>query len=93
MNFSLWLSWIPAQFLNGRLFAANRVREMSPARRLAYVAGSPLIPLVRLVRIASAVRSRPLVLRFVRSLPALIIGLAVDGAAQFTGYLLGQVTP
>ena len=89
MNFSLWLSWIPAQFFNGRLFAANRAREMSSARRLAYVAGSPLIPLVRLLRIASAVRSRPLVLRFVQSLPALIICLAVDGAAQFTGYLLG----
>lgn len=89
INFSLWLSWIPAQFFNGRLFAAARVREMSLARRLAYVAGSPLIPLVRLLRIAGALRSRRLVLRFVQSLPALIIGLAVDGAAQFVGYLLG----
>ena len=89
MNFSLWRSWIPAQFLNGRLFAANRVREMSPVRRLAYAAGSPLIPLVRLLRIAGVVRSRPLVLRYIQSLPALIVGLAVDGAAQFTGYLLG----
>src|SRR5688500_5467858 len=33
MNFSLWLSWIPAQFLNGRLFAGARAREMSHPRR------------------------------------------------------------
>jgi len=88
-NFSLWLSWIPAQFFNGRLFAANRVRDMSLARRLAYAAGSPLIPMIRLLRIAGAARSQPLFLRFVQSLPALIVGLGVDGVAQLTGYLLG----
>jgi hypothetical protein len=88
-NFTLWLSWIPAQFFNGRLFAGARVRQMSHLRRMAYIAGSPLIPLVRLLRIAAAVRSRPIAARFFLSLPALIVGLAVDGAAQFVGYLLG----
>jgi GT2 family glycosyltransferase len=89
MNFSLWLSWIPAQFLNGRLFAGARAREMSHPRRLAYAAGSPLIPLIRLIRIARAARSSQLLPRFFQGLPALIVGLAVDGVAQFVGYLLG----
>lgn len=90
MNFSLWMSWIPSQFLNGRLFAGARARQMSPLRRWVYAVGSPLIPLVRLVRIAgAAVRSSELRPRFFQSLPALIIGLTVDGAAQFVGYLIG----
>jgi hypothetical protein len=90
MNFSLWKSWIPSQFLNARLFAGARARAMSPLRRFAYAAGSPLIPLVRLLRIGSgAVRSRELRPRFFQALPALIIGLTVDGAGQFVGYLIG----
>jgi hypothetical protein len=88
-NFSLWSSWIPAQFLNGRLFAANRARQMSGPTRWAFAVGSPLIPMVRLLRIAGAVRSSHLLRRFFVSLPELIIGLIVDGAAQLVGYLLG----
>jgi hypothetical protein len=90
MNFSLWTSWIPSQFLNGRLFAGARARQMSPLKRLGYAVGSPLIPLVRLLRIGSgALRSRELRPRFFQALPALIVGLTVDGAAQFVGYLVG----
>ena len=90
MNFSLWMSWIPSQYLNGRVFAGARARQMSPLRRLGYAVGSPLIPLVRLMRIASgAIRSSYLRPRFFQSLPALVIGLTVDGAAQFVGYLFG----
>ena len=90
MNFSLWRSWIPSQFLNARLFAGARARQMSQLKRLVYAAGSPLIPLVRLSRIASiTMRSSELRLRFFQSLPALIVGLTIDGAAQLVGYLLG----
>ena len=91
MNFSLWGSWIPSQFLNARLFAAARARPMSFLRRLGYAVGSPLIPLVRLLRIGGgALRSRELRPRFFQALPALIVGLTVDGAGQFVGYLIGS---
>jgi GT2 family glycosyltransferase len=90
MNFSLWRSWIPSQYLNGRVFAGARARQMSAPRRIGYAVGSPLIPLVRLLRIGSrAIRSSHLRPRFFQGLPALLIGLTVDGAAQFVGYLLG----
>jgi hypothetical protein len=88
-NFSLWSSWIRIQFMNGHHFAGARVRQMSRMRRLAYVAGSPMIPFVRLIRIASAVRSRGLQRRFFLCVPFLVVGLLLDGAGQLFGYLTG----
>jgi GT2 family glycosyltransferase len=88
-NFSLWRSWLPVQYCAGRLFAGSRVLGMPSWKRLLYVAGAPLIPLVRLARIArQAVRAR-LAGRFLASLHALAVGLALDGLGQFMGYLAG----
>lgn len=88
-NFSLWRSWLPVQYHNGRMFAGSRVRDMPAWKRLIYIIGSPLIPLVRLGRIAQqALRARQLG-RFATCFHALVIGLALDGAGQFAGYLLG----
>lgn len=88
-NFSLWSSWIPVQFYSGRLFAGSRARHMSPQRRLVFIAGSPLIPFVRLLRIASSVRTGGLLGQFLLCLPTLVIGLVLDGAGQMTGYTMG----
>ena len=88
-NFSLWSSWIPAQYHNGRLFAGTRVRRMSLMWRIVYFAGAPLIPLVRLYRIARAARNHEVWGHFLRSLPALVIGLVLDGVGQMTGYAVG----
>jgi GT2 family glycosyltransferase len=88
-NFSLWSSWIPAQFFNGRLFAATRVRQMSAAKRWVYVLGSPLIPLVRLARVSSPRRSRALLGPYLRCLPVLVVGLMLDGIGQMLGYAFG----
>jgi glycosyl transferase family 2 len=88
-NFSRWRSWLPVQFLSGRSFAGARRSGMSPRRRAVYVAGSPLIPLVRLVRLAGAARGTRLRLRFVGALPALAVGLALDALGQMTGYAFG----
>jgi GT2 family glycosyltransferase len=88
-NFSLWRSWLPVQYYAGRLFAGSRARGMPGWKRLLYVVGAPLIPLVRLARIArQAVRAR-LSGRFLASLHALAAGLALDGLGQFMGYLAG----
>ncbi len=88
-NFSLWSSWIPAQFYNGRLFAGVRARQKSPSWRLMFVLGFPLIPVVRLWRIWAGLSSTALQIQFLGCLHALSIGLAIDGIGQMVGYALG----
>lgn len=86
-NFSLPGPWLKAHYHNGRLFAGVRGEGMSTLKRLVYVIGSPLIPLVRLARTVRAngraLREHP------ACLPALVAGFVVDAAGQFAGYLLG----
>jgi hypothetical protein len=88
-NFSLWASWLPAQFYNGRMFAGARARSKSVAWRILFVLGSPLIPMVRLHRLWTGLPSKELQIRFFRCLHALFIGLAIDGVGQMIGYALG----
>lgn len=59
-------------------------------RQLFFAAASPLIPLVRLWRVAGEFR-RPgrSYWRLARMAPALVIGLALDGVGQFLGYAVG----
>jgi hypothetical protein len=58
-------------------------------RRVVYVAGSPLIPAVRLVRIWREARGRPGHRAPWSCLHALVAGLAMDGLGQMVGYALG----
>jgi hypothetical protein len=91
VNFSRWSSWLQAQFHNGRVFAGTRIAAMSGVRRIVYIVGSPLIPMVRFRRVLKEIRKpgRPkLALRYV--LPTLSIGLICDGVGQLTGYVLGS---
>jgi hypothetical protein len=89
-NFALAASWYPVQFYAGRAFGASRARPWSVAKRLLYFAASPLIPVVRLWRCLRelAKPGRPVEL-IPRILPALCLGLAIDGFGQMMGYLLG----
>jgi hypothetical protein len=88
-NFSLWSSWIPAQFYNGRLFAGARARQKPLSWRIIFALGSPLIPIVRLWRIWTGLPSQDLKVQFLSCLHALMIGLAIDGMGQMVGYALG----
>ena len=88
-NFSLWRSWLPVQYLAGRVFAGARVRAMPWWRRAVFATGSPLIPWLRLWRIWRTARSPELRPYFGRCLHALVIGLLLDGVGQLTGYLAG----
>lgn len=88
-NFSLWTSWIPAQFFNGRLFAGARARGKGLPWRILFVLGSPMIPVVRMWRLWQGLPSQELKRRFVSCWPALIFGLTIDGAGQFLGYAFG----
>ncbi len=88
-NFSLWSSWLPVLWLNGRAFAAERRKGMSVFVRAVYVAGASLIPFVRLARVATAARSTQLRRQFARCFPAVLVGLAVDALGQMVGYAWG----
>ena len=88
-NFSLWCSWLPAQWHNGRLFAGTRALGKPLSWRILFTLGAPLIPAVRLWRIWIGLPSKELRGRFVSCLPALAIGLLVDGIGQMIGYAAG----
>jgi GT2 family glycosyltransferase len=88
-NFSLWSSWLPVSFLNGRTFAAERRKGMSVPVRVAYVVGAPLIPFVRAARTAGSARTQELRRQFLLCLPAMLIGLGADALGQMVGYAIG----
>jgi hypothetical protein len=90
-NFSLFSSWVQAQFFGGWVFGGSRVLTMSLFQRLLYLAGAPLIPFVRFVRICRHIMrtKKNLDCPMVRLLPVLLFGLAIDGVGQMLGYALG----
>ena len=89
-NFSALLPSLTLRFNGGRLFASARARVWPAWQRLLFTLGSPLIPAVRCLRIMRELfrpgRPRHLLLRV---LPALLIGLAFDGAGEMVGYAFG----
>ena len=90
MNFGFWSSWLPVMFLNGRAFADTRASGWPLTKRLAFVAASPLIPVVRFTRtIAHARRLGRGASFLARVIPAMCVGLVADGIGQMAGYALG----
>jgi hypothetical protein len=74
----------------GRQFAASRARDWPLAKRLAFVLGAPLIPLVRLSRILARMREFGWTRALVPGvLPPLFAGLVVSAAGELMGYALG----
>lgn len=89
-NFGRFDIWMPVQYHCGRVFAAERARGWSWAKRAFYAAASPLIPGVRFVRAVRHLRgaepSRPSLARLA---PLLGLGLVADGLGQLVGYAAG----
>jgi hypothetical protein len=84
-------SHLRGELNGGRAFAANRarLRGWSPLRRLIWIAGSPLMPLVRLTRTLPHVRRvRPP--SRAGLLSVLAMGLTVNAFGQMLGYALGR---
>jgi len=89
-NFSAKSPSLTLRFNGGRLFASARARDWPRWRRTLFAVASPLIPLVRCVRITRELfrPGRPLYL-LPRVLPALFVGLVFDGAGEMAGYVFG----
>jgi hypothetical protein len=90
-NFSAPTPSLTLRFNGGRLFAASRARLWPLWRRAIFTLAAPLIPLVRCTRITREMlgpgRPRHILPRV---LPALMLGLAFDGAGEMIGYAFGQ---
>lgn len=82
--------WVDERFLSGLLIGAHRRGLWSPAKRLAYICASPLIPVVILSRIARSVRvlARRGALPS-GTVPALLLGAIVRTAGEVVGYIRG----
>ena len=91
LNVSRPWPWLVERFAGGREYSAARVKDASLARRLLFVAGSPLVPAIRLVRIARQVaRVEPPCRPGLRVVPALLVALAVSAAGELCGYARGS---
>jgi hypothetical protein len=91
LNASRLGSHLSSEFNGGRTFAANRarLRRWSALRRFVWVAGSPLMPLLRLSRSLPDVR-RSYPARGAGLVPVLALGLVANAIGQMLGYALGR---
>ena len=90
MNFSRFVPAIRLRLLGSRLFAATRAGSWSISRRLVYITGGPLIPIVRMVRILKKlVKSGHRFQGIAQTLPAMTVFLLVEAVAEVIGYAFG----
>ena len=93
VNISRLSSWVAHSFWGGRMFGAARARakKWSKFRRLAYVGGGPLIPLVRVRRALPEVyRTGVGHADALRVLPAMLAGLIPHALGEVAGYAFGE---
>ena len=89
-NFDTWSVWIPVSYHSGRVFASTRVIGWSALKRVAFMAGSPLIPLVRLWRHLRQAGDAGIPLGLLcRVTPVLVAGLVVNAVGQAIGTIAG----
>ncbi len=96
LNISRWSSFTTENFHSGRLYGATRAQNWTTARRALYVAGSPLIPVLRLQKALSHLNAcRSLSRRQKRALSrralfALLAGAMLHTAGEVVGYGFGK---
>jgi hypothetical protein len=93
VNISRFSSWILQAFWGGKLYGGSRIEgeQWGILRRLAYICGMPLIPLIRFKRLLPEIR--PLTQQhslMPRILPALVLTLIIHAVGEVTGYALGK---
>jgi len=92
VNISRLYSWVRHAFWGGRLFAAMRAKKNTwpVSRRFVYIAGSPLIPLVRLFRTVRKVREVGRGAFPPSVFPAVMCGLIPHAVGELIGYAFGM---
>jgi hypothetical protein len=84
--------WLVERYLAGLLLAHSRMQDWTWGRRLAYAAGSPLIPIVCLARVRRGVAAaRRAGTISPGTYPALVAGAVISAAGEFVGYVGGSV--
>ncbi len=86
-NSLTWGQFVRQRFHYGRWFAAERVRG---ARRVAYAAFCPLLPLLLTLRLGRLAMARGRGGRYVRALPWVLAFHLVWAVGEFCGYLGGR---
>ncbi|HZQ07569.1 MAG TPA: glycosyltransferase [Anaerolineae bacterium] len=90
LNHATWRIVLPSHFYTGRQFAALRASQFSPARRLLFILGAPLIPFVRFYRAQGPVRrARRSLIETVAILAAVLFAFTADGLGEMVGYAFG----
>lgn len=90
LNIAAHGAWLPERFLSGRFWGTARSRHWSRARRLAYVLGAPLIPVMiagRTVRSKQWTHHRQRMPR--GTLAAVILSAVATAAGELTAYVAG----
>ena len=91
LNTARWRPWVRERFLGGRLLAGRRAARWSWARRLIYVCGAPIIPLLlaaRLRDVLAVARGAGVLPR--GTLAALLLGGCISAVGEVVGYLVGD---
>lgn len=91
VNISILSSWVRHAFWGGRLFGAMRARKNKwPVwKRLVYIAGSPLIPVMRFCKTVQKAREVGKGALLPRVIPAILAGLLPHVVGEVAGYALG----
>jgi len=90
VSYSSLSSLLRAEFHYARLFAAARRRRWSLRRRLLYILGGPLIPLVRLRQVLGEVQRAGCQRQLLPGiLPTLIVVLTSSAVGEMCGYAFG----
>jgi hypothetical protein len=90
VNVSRFGWYLVDQFFQSMKFATKRRRGWSLRRRLSYVVGAPVIPVVRLARILGDLRRSGRLHEACQGLPVLLAGLTVSAAGELVGYAVGS---
>jgi GT2 family glycosyltransferase len=89
LNYATWSSWLKKRYYQGRQFASTWARSWSWARRLLFIAATPIIPCVRLWRLQRHIRRGQAFSFLIFLMPALLLGLLAEGIGHMIGYTAG----